>query len=222
MARKRKSREEIIMEHPNNIWAIREEKGIDPETLAGMIGVSEVHLYRIEMGQQPLSKKRIQQFAKCLGVNENTILGDDKNKTIAISAVVRSMGLVEFFNPELQRGSAMRVEIPNYINHETAVALRLENAEALSYNENYVPIYDEWIKGVPAEFIGLPCAVEIACDLPHVYAGKTFIREIHKSLRIGFYDLVPLNPNNAVIKNIQVERSAVIKDFRLRMPSITR
>lgn len=65
-----------------NIRKVRELNDLNQETVAGMLGMSAVAYGRIERNETEISLKRIEQIAKVLNTNVETLLNFDSNKHI--------------------------------------------------------------------------------------------------------------------------------------------
>ncbi len=94
----------------NNIKALRAQKGMTQQDLADCLGVSWQTVSNVERGHTALSSKKIDAYARCLGVETHRILAAPAGGTVTVKALVQAGHFAESW--EADESDWYEVELP--------------------------------------------------------------------------------------------------------------
>jgi len=166
-----------VMQH--NLKNLRKRRGWRLQDAAEAFGLSSKGYEKIEAGDRRLSADRISQAAQIYGVAVSEILSAAHE--IPVVGTVSHGGIVRYVSIGDINSVAPR---PNDATSET-VALLVDKGVSVPgiAIEDYFIYHDDKRVGVPEEFLGKLCFVQIE-------GGDAMIRRVFPGSRPGVFDLV--------------------------------
>lgn len=204
----------------NNLRFLRENKELTLEDMAARITppASFSQIQKLETGQRKLTPKWKRKIALALDCKEEEIIEDVTLEISSYSTISRleAVPLVGF----IKSGGIVELYGEEEVLEKEACPDDMDPAETLAYlskdryfYENFVIFAAKKIPGVPAEFLGCTCLVEIYKN------GEltTIARRIEVGSRPGHYDLYEGKDPHPSHKDQLIQTSSFIANMKQRM-----
>lgn len=188
----------------NHIKNLRKNKGWSQEKLAKESGFLQSEISMWENNARSINNIQLASIAKALGIDAAEIISNSTSSSIRKVPIIGRVGAGAVVIP-IDENIIDEVECPLYIDPNKGVALEVvgDSMEPL-ISDGFLLFYEERINGMPPEYIGKICIVEID-------GGETYVKKVRKGNEIGKYNLISLNPEFPTIENIAIKWSAMVK-----------
>lgn len=189
----------------NNLRRLREERGLTLRDVAEMTGHSFSQIQKLEKGDRRLSFMWKQRLAHAFECHPDDLDTSEVKIDVPLIGIVGAGAKVR---PAEKRGKAQGFNEPNVpsgFGSKKTSALEVKG-DALSpmIRDGFRLYFDDRAYGVPEEFLGKICVIELV-------GGATYVKIIRKGTRPGRYHLEGLNPKDAPMRDTNIKWSAKVR-----------
>lgn len=185
----------------NNIATLIKKSGKTAIAIATMSGISRVYLSDLARGKKPLNERVLVKIAKALDVTPSDLIGKSTISslaTIPLTGFVTPGGIVKLLEKENSVGQ--NIECPKSM--QAAETLVFESVDPCFY-KGFLLFAEREVPGVPAQFIGCICIVQLPDE-------SLLVRRIEEGSRPGYYDLYMAHSEIDPIRDCRVKSSSFI------------
>ncbi len=189
----------------NNLRKLREERGLTLRDMADKTGYSFSQIQKLEMGDRRLSFVWKQRLATVLECHPDDLDSEDAGIHVPIVGVLGAGAKVKLAQPSGKGGGLSEPAAPSGFNPKKTVAIEVKgDALAPLICNGFRLYYEDKIYGVPEEFLGKICVVEVE-------SGQVYVKILRKGSKLGYYHLENVNPNDPPLLDVRIKWSAKVR-----------
>ena len=163
----------------------RKQRRMTLEQLAARLGTSAGHLHKWETGKVSVNLKRLGEIAAILGVGIVDLV-EDLPRVPVVGSVGAGAKVDSIDDFPLGQGHRT-AQCPTGLDPQNTVAVEVVGDSMLPIDEGWLLFYSRNYDGVPSEFLGKLCVVQLADE------GTRYVKRLQAGRSNGLFNLYSTN-----------------------------